>query len=63
MTFPVKIRKMINYDSGVTDVYLDVTGPGAQGGPQTAGTVVITGVPTPGLVGVLQGQTFNMSFA
>jgi hypothetical protein len=63
MTFPVKIRKMIGYDNGLSDIYLDVTGPGPSGSGQTAGSVVLTGIPTANLAGVVQGNTYSMTFA
>jgi hypothetical protein len=63
MTFPVQVSKMIGYSNGLTDVYLVTTGPGSAGNGQTAGAVVLTGIPTVALAGVVQGNNYTMTIA
>jgi hypothetical protein len=63
MTFPVQVTKLIGYSNGLSDVYLIATGPGSGGSGQTAGTIIITGLPTANLAGVAQGNNYTMTIA
>lgn len=63
MTFPVQVSKVIGYSNGLSDVYLVTTGPGSGGSGQTAGSVVLTGIPTANLAGVVQGNNYTMTIA
>jgi hypothetical protein len=63
MTFPVQVTKVIGYSNGLSDVYLQTTGPGSGGSGQTNGEIVITGIPTANLSGVAQGNNYTMTIA